>query len=138
MRIAIMDQPSQPTQSDDPIQPVIYEPDKKKKKKKYSRGLKGFQKTGRQYTKASSKVSRAVSRGIRTYLKASEKSARKKRDGALLDWGENTAKGLGKGLREASTIPLDLTKAMNTKSARKSVKRQIRGAARFARLIRLR
>src|SRR6266536_3538316 len=69
---------------------------KKKKKYRYSRGLKDLQRTGRSMTKVSSRLSRAVSKGVDTYRKSADKSARKKRDGAIRDFGLNAAKGLSK------------------------------------------
>src|SRR5258706_546208 len=77
---------------------------KKKKKYKYSRGLKDLQVSGRKVNKASSRLVKAVAKGMTEYRKASDKSARKKRDGAIRDFGLNVAKGMGKGLRPSSGI----------------------------------
>ena len=107
----------------------------KKKKRKYSRGLRDLQVSGRRITKVSGTVTRAVAKGIRAYRTASDKSARKKRDGALRDFGLNMAKGTSKLLRSSSSVPYDLARAMNRRGLRRSVRRQVRAAARFNRLL---
>lgn len=119
------------------MQPVVIE-SKKKKKYKYSRGLKDIQVSGRRMSKVSSRVARSVAKGMDTFRKQSNKSAAKKRDGALRDMGLNLGKSMSKSLREASSIPYDLAKAFDQPSSRKRIRRQIKGAARLARLTRLR
>ena len=111
---------------------------KKKKKRRYSRGLKGMQVAGRRESRVSSRMVRAVSKGMDTYRKASDKSARRKRDGAIRDFGRNAAKGLSRSLRASSGLPLDLAKALDTGGSRRLVRRQIRAASRFSRILRFR
>ena len=111
---------------------------KKKKKYKYSRGLKDLQRSGRKMTKVSSRLVRAMSKGVGAYRKASDKSARKKRDGAMRDFGLNVAKGMSKSLRESSRTPYDIAQALNGRSSRKLIRRQVRATARMARLFRVR
>jgi len=106
---------------------------KQKKKRKYSRGLRDLQKSGRAMSKASSRVSRAVAKGIDAYRKASDKSARKRRDGALRDVGVNVAKGLSRTLRGVSRTPVSLAKALNQRGVRRGVRRQTRALARLSR-----
>jgi hypothetical protein len=106
---------------------------KKKKKRKYSRGLKDVQVAGRRAGKISSRMVRAVSKGMNAYRKASDKSARKKRDGAIRDFGLNAAKGLSRTLRSSSDLPFDMAKALDTRGSRRLVRRQIRAASRVLR-----
>ncbi len=108
---------------------------KKKKKKKYSKGLKDLQVSARRVSAVSNDVTRSVAKGIKAYRKASDKSAEKKRDGALRDMGLNVAKGLGKSLRAASDIPSDLAKAMDTRGMRRSRRRQAKALARLGRIV---
>ncbi len=119
------------------MKPVVIQ-SKKKKKYRYSRGLKDLQKSNRSIAKVSSRLARSVSRGMDAYRKASDKSARKKRDGAIRDFNLNMAKGLSKTLRESSRVPYDLAQATNQQAARRQVRRQIRTASRVARLLRIR
>ena len=127
-------QPAQPLQLFDTTRPIVVGGGKKKKRK-YSRGLRDLQVSGRRMTKISGTVTRAVSKGLRAYRKASDKSARKKRDGAIRDLGLNVAKGASKLLRSSSSVPYDLARAMNRRGLRRSVRRQVRAAARFNRLL---
>ena len=120
-----------------PVMPVVLK-EKKKKKYKYSRGLKSFQVTGRGMNKVSSRLVRAVAKGVDTFRKESDKSAEKQRDGAIRDLGLNTAKSMTKVLQMSSRIPYDLAKALDQPSSRKQVRRQIKAAARMARLMRIR
>lgn len=108
---------------------------KKKKKRKYSRGFRDLQTVGRRMTKVSSRMARAVSKGVSSYRKASDKSSRKKRDGALRDFNVNVAKSFSRSLRESSRIPADIAKGLSTRGTRKAMRRQIRGAARLIRVL---
>jgi hypothetical protein len=111
---------------------------KKQKKKKYSSGLKDVQVIGRRMSKVSSSMARSFSEGIDTYRKASNKSARKRRDGALRDLSINVAKGFSRALRESSDIPFDLAKSFVTRGSRRTTRRQIRAISRFNRILRIR
>lgn len=111
---------------------------KKGKKRKYSRGLRDLQITGRRMSKISSRMVRSVSKGMDAYRSASDKSARKKRDGALLDFNRNAAKGITRALRESSRIPFDLAKSMDTRGRRRAARRQTRALARFSRALGIR
>ncbi len=111
---------------------------KKKKKRRYSRGLRDLQVAGRRTSKITSRVMRSVTKGFDAYLKASDRSAQKKRDGALLDLNRNLARGLSRSLRESSRIPLDLARAVDTRGTRRSARRQIRTWSRFNRLLGIR
>ena len=88
---------------------------KGKKKKKYTAGLKDFQRAAHGVTDSSERLSRALSRGVVRYRRAQNKSARKKRDGGITDFFDNWSKGTGKGLRIASRAPYDFVRRVNTK-----------------------
>jgi hypothetical protein len=119
----------------DPTHPIVIKA-KGKKKRKYSRGLKEVQQNSRSLAKVSDDLARSVSKGIRTYRKASDKSAQKKRDGAMVDFGLNLAKGLSKSLRTSSSVPEDLAQAMMGRGgARRRLRRQMRLTARISRRI---
>jgi len=111
---------------------------KKKKKYKYSRGLKDLQKTSRGVAKASARLARSTWKGMDAFRKANDKSARKKRDGAIRDFGLNVAKGFSKSLRASSRVPYDLAQAVDQRGSRRMLRRQIRSASRLARLLRIR
>jgi len=111
---------------------------KKKKKRKYSRGLRDVQVAGRRSSKISARVMRSVSDGFDEFRKASDKSARRKRDGVIRDFGLNSAKGMGRSLRESSRVPLEFAKALDNRLSRRFVRLQLRTASRFSRVLRFR
>ena len=82
---------------------------------------------------AAGRVARAVSKGMATYRKRSDKSSLKKRDGSLRDLGVNLAAGFSRTVRELSGVPYDLAKGFSTKRSRKRVRRQVRAASRLLR-----
>jgi hypothetical protein len=86
----------------------------KRKKRRYSSGLKEVQKAELGLVKASQRLSRAAERGLRTYRKRRDKSARKRKDGAIRDALENWSRGLGRALRVGSRAPSDFAKEVNT------------------------
>lgn len=124
-------------QTIDLSKPIILKT-KKQKKKKYSSGLKDVQVVGRRMSKIAADVARSMSEGVDAYRKASDKSARKKRDGALRDLNLNVAKGVSRALRESSDIPFDLAKSMTTRGSRRMARRQIRAISRIGRVLRIR
>ena len=107
---------------------------RKRRKRRYSRGMRDLQVVGRRSTKVTERVARALLKGMRTFRKESDKSARKRRDGALRDVNRNVAKGLGRMLRSSRDLPLDIAKALDTRGLRRSRRRQLRSAARLSRL----
>jgi hypothetical protein len=122
----------------DLMQPIVINVKKKNKKRKYSRGLKEFQVSGRRVTRTTSRMMRAVTKGVDGFRKASDKSARRKRDGAVRDFGLNAAKGMSRSLRASSRIPLEMAKTLDTRMSRRFVRLQLRAASRFSRILRLR
>jgi hypothetical protein len=113
--------------------PIVVRVDKKRRKKRYTRGLRDIQTTNRGFTRVSRRLVRAVARGMTTYLKESNKSARKKRDGAWRDYGFNVSDAIATSLREASGIPRDLVRTASTKRWRRAVRRSMKATARFNR-----
>ena len=122
----------------DLTKPIVINVKKSKKKRKYSKGLKEIQVAGRRVTRTSSKMISAVSKGMDAFRKASDKSARRKRDGVIRDFGVNSAKGMGRSLRESSRVPLEFAKALDNRVSRRFVRLQLRAASRFSRVLRLR
>jgi hypothetical protein len=119
--------------------PIVVEIDRKRRKKRYSRGLRDIQTTSRGLTRTSRRLVQAVDEGMTRYLKESNRSARKRRDGALRDFSLNVADAIGAGLREASGAPSDLARTFNTRGWRKSMRRSLKATARMNRsLFRLR
>ena len=120
------------------LRPIVLNIKKKKKKKRYSRGLRDLQQTGRGLSKVSTRLTRSVYKGMQEFRKATDKSASKKRDGALRDLGLNMGKSASKSLRISSRIPLDIAKAMNRRSRRRILRRQLSVMSRLNRRMGLR
>ena len=96
--------------------PLILERRKsKKKKKKYSRGTKGQQRFLFGLSKAGYRVANSFSEGLNTFVKRSNKSGRKRRDGMVRYALRNAGRGLGDGLSELSKAPDDLTRRIGTR-----------------------
>jgi Family of unknown function (DUF6312) len=113
--------------------PITVTVKKKRGKRRYSRGLRDLQTSNRGMTKASRRLVKAVARGMTTYLKESDKSGRKRRDGALRDFNLNVADAIGASLREASGIASDVARSFNTRGWRRSMRRSLKATARFNR-----
>jgi len=90
---------------------VVYERGKKRKKKKgkrrYSRRLKATQKLERGVSKAQRRLASAVLRGVDKWRSDRDRSARKRKDGAVRDSVKNAMRALGKTLSVAAKAPGD-------------------------------
>ena len=76
----------------------------------------------RNVSDAADRVARASGRGTSRYVKARDRSARRRRDGALLDIYENVARGVSRAIAEASPATVDLAKGINSKGARRQMR----------------
>lgn len=97
--------------------PVVYERTRRKsrKKKKYSKGLKEVQQFEVDATRSADRVADAVADGISRYRRERDKSARKRRDGAIKDAVRNLGRGLSEALDTGARAPADLTRRATTK-----------------------
>jgi len=98
----------------------------KKKKRRYSFGLGTIQHLERGVTRSLETASKGVARTFSEYSERSDKSARKKRDGALRDGIENWTKALSKGMRIAAKAPYDFVKDVNRGPGSKQVRDTVR------------
>lgn len=94
-----------------------------KPKRKYSKKLKGVQQLERGVSKATHRLVNSVEEGLRVWRKGTEKSARKLKDGAIVDSLNNYAKALSKGLRVATYVPQDFVEAMPKMNMRNFIAR---------------
>ena len=105
---------------------VVYKA-KKGKKRGSSQASRRLEDIEDRVSKSMRRVSKAVNRGVGTYRDKRDKSARKRRDGALLDSYENAAVGVSEALADSSPVLSDIAKAVNTKRLRKRLRKAIRG-----------
>lgn len=87
----------------------------KKKRKRYSRGTKSSQRFLYGLSKAGYRVSDSFTSGLNLFVKRSNRSAKKKRDGLTRDSIRNASRGLGRGIRTLSRVPDDLTRRGGTR-----------------------
>jgi len=106
---------------------------KKKKRKRYSKGLEEFQQMERHFTRASHRMARAIEKGIGDYRLSSIKSSKKRRDGVIRDFIPNSGIALTHALKEIGAVPNDVARALNTKPMRRRLRRQLRGIRRVLR-----
>jgi len=99
---------------------------RKKKKRRYSFGLGTIQELERGVTRSLETVTKGVARTFSDYTDRSDKSARKKRDGALRDGIENWTKALSKGMRIAGDAPYDFVRQVNRGPGSKQVRDTVR------------
>lgn len=112
---------SDPATSETPQ--MIVKEVKKKNKKRYSKGLKRYQKNREHMTRASYRIANAVAKGIDKYRDKQDKAARKKKDGALRERIPNLASGASKSVRLASRALKDVGKMYKSKRRNKFRKR---------------
>ena len=106
---------------------------KKKSKRRYSRDLEEIQRMERHLTRSTYRMAKAAEEGISYYRKLNRKSAKKKRDGVIRDFVPNTGLAMSRAMREASPIPYDFARALDTKQNRQRLRRQLRSLSRTLR-----
>ncbi len=96
--------------------------------KRYSsQGTEDLQWVEERFSNAAHRVARAVEKGFGTYKDEREKSAKNRRDGALVDGFENVAKGISEAVAEVSPAINDVAGVFNSRRTRSG----IRTVARF-------
>jgi hypothetical protein len=97
---------------------------KPRRKRKYSKGLpRGVQKFERNASRALHRVTRSLETGVCVWRKQTDRSARRRRDGAIRDALDNFAKATGKGLRVISRAPEDMVRAFRSLRIRRIARR---------------
>lgn len=99
---------------------------KKKKKRGSSKASRRLEDIESRVSKSVHRVSKAVENGVSTYIDKRDRSARKRRDGALVDFQENVAGGMAKAIAESSPALSDLAEAINTRRRRKQIRKFVR------------
>lgn len=95
---------------------VLVKKGKKKKKRKYSRGLKTFGQLQRGAARSSWRLGDAVAAGLKSFRKRNDESSRKRRDGALRNLFKNASRASGKVLEKSGKVPYDLVRNVSTKA----------------------
>lgn len=92
-------------------------------KRKYSKRLRNVQEFERNASKAVHRFTRSIEQGVRQWRKSTDRSARRRKDGAIRDALDNYAKATGKQLRVMSRVPVDIVRAVRSLKIRKVVRR---------------
>jgi|HubBroStandDraft_3_1064219.scaffolds.fasta_scaffold15137_3 hypothetical protein len=103
-----------------PQRPIVYEVRKARRgrrgrKRKTSRALREPQRQERSATRAAERVARAIADGFGEYRKRRDRSAERKRDGAIKDAVRNFGRGLEEAIRRSAKAPTDLTRRVSGK-----------------------
>ena len=109
--------------------PIVLERAKKKSKKNKPR-WRDADTMERNLYKAARRTADAADKGMRRYEKARKKSAKRERDGALIDLWPNTVKGMAAGGGKMALVPLDMMRAAWPRSARRATRQTVRAMAR--------
>jgi hypothetical protein len=99
---------------------------RKGRKKGSSRTARRLEDIERDVSRALRRVSRAVKHGMDTYVEERDESARRRRDGALVDFYNNVAEGVSRAVAEAAPAIPDISYAFNTGRLRKQLRRTLR------------
>ena len=129
------------------VRPIVIDYEKRRKKKKrdaedddeerYSEGLEDVQRLEKGLTRVTKRSARAFSKGIDTYEKERDRSAKEKKDGALEDFIDNSAKAASASMKEASEIPVDIADALSDRSYLKRTRKSLRRVSETIRLFRI-
>jgi|SRR5580658_5485014 hypothetical protein len=105
---------------------VVVERETHRKKGTSSRGSRKLNDIEKRVSKAVRRVTRAMDRGVDTYIEHRDKSKESRKDGVIVDFVENVSYGVSRAVSEASPLVHDVAEAINTRRLRS----QIRSAAR--------
>ena len=129
------------------VQPIILEYKERKKKQKkavesedekqYTEGLEDLQRMEGDMVHLARRSAKAVSKGLDTYDEERKRSAKEKKDGAIEDFIDNSAKAVSASMKEASDIPMDIAESLSTSSYRKQLRKNLRRASKVIRLFRI-
>jgi hypothetical protein len=128
------------------IRPILIEYKKRRKKKRrdtdddderYSEGLEDVQRLERNLTRVAKRSARVFSKGIDTYEKERNRSAKEKKDGAIEDFIDNSAKAASVSMKVASEIPVDIAEAVGDRTYGKRTRKSLRRVSGTSRLFRI-
>jgi hypothetical protein len=97
-----------------------------KKKRGSSRASRRLTDIEFRASKSLHRVTRAVNKGVETYIEKRDASERKQRDGAIVDFLVNSATGASESIAESAPVLIDLAKAFTTNRRRKQLRRLVR------------
>jgi hypothetical protein len=104
--------------------PVVFHAVRRKKRregrKRYSGGTRQSQRFLFGLSRAAFRTANAMSKGLDTYTRRSEKSMRRKRDGMVKDFLRNTSRGFADAAEELGRAPEEIAWRISTKNVRRT------------------
>jgi type IV secretory pathway VirB10-like protein len=104
--------------------PIVFRAVRRKKRregrKRYSRGTRQSQRFLFGLSRAAFRTANAMSKGLDTYTRRSEKSMRRKRDGMVKDFLRNTSRGFADAAEEFGRAPEEIAWRISTKNVRRT------------------
>jgi hypothetical protein len=91
--------------------------------RRYSKANRDVQELGRHVSRALHRIARSVEVGLRDWRESTERSSRRRKDGALRDAMENSSRAVGKQLRVVSKVPRDAARAVRSLKISKALRR---------------
>ena len=91
-----------------------------------SRGSRRLTEIDKRVSKAVRRVTRALDRGVDTYIEHRDKSKESRKDGVIVDFVENVAYGVSRAVSEVSPVVHDVAEAINTRRFRSQIRRAAR------------
>lgn len=107
---------------------VLSKRKKKKRKKRYTKGFKDVQRLSHGVLESSEQLYQGGRKTVRTLRKRSDRSARKRRDGALKDLPDNLGRALQDGLEASARAPYELLRQVNSKRVWKQTRPLVQAA----------
>jgi hypothetical protein len=101
--------------------PIYFDRKKSKRgrrKKKYTKGTKGWQRFGDGLNRGQYRAANALAKGLRTFVRRNRKSARKKRDGMVRYSLRDASRGVADGFKELGRAPGEVARRIPTRTVR--------------------
>lgn len=93
---------------------------KRNRKKKYTKGTKAPQRFLFGESRANYRIANAFSRGLRTFVRRSNRSSRRRKDGFVRYSLRNASRGFNSGLKELGRAPEEITNRIGTRNVRRA------------------
>jgi hypothetical protein len=97
-----------------------------------SRASRKLDEVEERLTKSVKRVAKAVDRGVDTYIEARDKSARERKDGAIVDFYENVSKGVARTIADSAPVITDFAEAVNSRQVRRGIRAALRAVPFFS------
>jgi hypothetical protein len=105
---------------------VVVERETPTKQGTSSRGSRRLADIEKRVAKSMRRVTRAMDRGVDTYIEHRDKSRENRKDGVIVDFVENVSYGVSRAISEASPLVHDVAEALNSRSVRSQIRRAAR------------